>query len=74
VFELIAMFSGLSQWSHWVEQLFGGADTLIHIACSYEVGGDTNKAISFYEQVTAYEQHPKYWDATEAIRRLKGQS
>jgi len=51
-----------------------GADTLFHIARSYEAGGDTNKAISFYEQVTAYEQHPKYWDATEAIRRLKGQS
>ena len=37
----------------------------------YEALGDTAKAINFYEMVTAYDQHPRYWDATEAVRRLK---
>lgn len=48
-----------------------GADTLFKIAQCYEAMKETKKAIQFYETVTAYEGHPKYWDATEAVRRLK---
>jgi tetratricopeptide (TPR) repeat protein len=47
-----------------------GADTLFNIAKCYEAAGDHPRAIKFYEAVTAYEQHPKYWDAKEAISRL----
>ncbi|CAN5250856.1 hypothetical protein BH11PLA2_BH11PLA2_37660 [soil metagenome] len=49
-----------------------GADTLFYLAKSYEATGDTKNAIRFYEAVTAYDQHPKYWDAKEGIARLKG--
>ncbi|HEY2786074.1 MAG TPA: tetratricopeptide repeat protein [Fimbriiglobus sp.] len=48
-----------------------GADTLYKIAQCYEAMKEPKKAIQFYETVTAYEGHPKYWDATEAVRRLK---
>ena len=48
-----------------------GADTLYQIARCYEAMGDSRNALSFYETVTAYDQHPRYWDATEAVRRLK---
>lgn len=49
-----------------------GADTLFKIAQCYEASNDVKNAIRFYDAVTAYEQHPKYWEATEAVRRLKG--
>jgi tetratricopeptide (TPR) repeat protein len=48
-----------------------GADTLYRIGQCYEAMKDSKRAIQFYETVTAYEGHPKYWDATEAVRRLK---
>jgi tetratricopeptide (TPR) repeat protein len=48
-----------------------GADTLFQIARCYEAMGDTKNALTFYETVTAYDQHPRYWEATEAVRRLK---
>lgn len=51
-----------------------GADTLFNIAKSYEGSGHVPNAKKFYEAVTAYEQHPKYWDAKEALDRLKGQT
>lgn len=47
-----------------------GADTLYQIARSYEAMSDHPNAKRFYEAVTAYEQHPLYWDAKEALRRL----
>jgi hypothetical protein len=49
-----------------------GADTLFNIAKSYEGSGQVGNARKFYEAVTAYDQHPKYWDAKEALERLKG--
>ncbi|MCI0705334.1 MAG: tetratricopeptide repeat protein [Planctomycetia bacterium] len=49
-----------------------GADTLFQIAKCYEAMGDTPSAIKFYDAVTAYEEHPRYWDAKEALKRLKG--
>jgi tetratricopeptide (TPR) repeat protein len=47
-----------------------GADTLYQIARAYEAMTDTPNAVRFYEAVTAYEEHPRYWDAKEALRRL----
>ncbi|QEL18120.1 tetratricopeptide repeat protein [Limnoglobus roseus] len=50
-----------------------GADTLFNIARCYEGMNETRNAIKFYEAVTAYEEHPKYWDAKQAMDRLKDQ-
>ena len=50
-----------------------GGDTLYHIGRCYEASGDTANAIRFYTAVLGYEGHPLYWDAKEAIRRLKGE-
>ena len=47
-----------------------GADTLYQIARAYEAMSDRPNALRFYEAVTAYEQHPLFWDAKEALRRL----
>ena len=49
-----------------------GADTSFRLGQAYEAATDIPNAIRSYEIVTAYPQHPRYWDATEAIRRLKG--
>lgn len=50
-----------------------GADTLYQIARCYEAMGDTTNAIRFYAAVTGYDGHPLYWDAKDAIKRLKGE-
>jgi tetratricopeptide (TPR) repeat protein len=50
-----------------------GGDTLYQIARCYEAKGDTANAIRFYTAVTGYDGHPLYWDAKEAIKRLKGE-
>jgi tetratricopeptide (TPR) repeat protein len=47
-----------------------GADTLFQLGRAYEAQNDTPNAIRFYEAVTAYEAHPRFWDAKEALRRL----
>lgn len=49
-----------------------GADTLYYVAKSYEALNDPTNAARFYEAVTAYESHPRLWDAKEALKRLKG--
>ena len=49
-----------------------GADTLFNIAKCYDAQNDVKNAIRFYDAVTAYDSHPKYWEASEAVRRLKG--
>jgi len=51
-----------------------GADTLYNIGRCYEAMGDHPRAIQFYNAVTAYEAHPLYWDAKEALRRLGKES
>ena len=51
-----------------------GADTLFHLARAYEAAKQIPNAIRYYEMVTAYQGHPRYWDATEAVRRLKAES
>ncbi len=48
-----------------------GADTIYMLGKAYEAKGDVHSAIKSYELVTAYQNHPRYWDATEAVRRLK---
>jgi tetratricopeptide (TPR) repeat protein len=48
-----------------------GADTLFQLARAHEANGNTAAAIKCYDAVTAYKDHPKYWEATEAVRRLK---
>ncbi len=47
-----------------------GADTLFQIAKCYEAQNDVSNAAKFYTAVTAYEEHPRYWDAKEALKRL----
>jgi tetratricopeptide (TPR) repeat protein len=47
-----------------------GADTLFHIARCYEALGNPTRAIEYYQAVTVYEQHPRYWEAKDALRRL----
>ena len=49
-----------------------GADTLFNIAKCYDAQNDVKNAIRFYDAVTAYDSHPKYWEASEALKRLKG--
>ena len=49
-----------------------GADSLYVLGQCYEATNDIPNALRMYEAVTAYAQHPRYWDATEAVRRLKG--
>lgn len=48
-----------------------GADTLYHLGRAYEALGKYAEAVQSYQMVTAYQNHPRYWDATEAVRRLK---
>lgn len=50
-----------------------GADTLFKLGQAHEALGDIPRAIKFYEQVTGYAEHPKYYDAQEALSRLRGQ-
>jgi tetratricopeptide (TPR) repeat protein len=48
-----------------------GADTLFKLGQAYEALGDIPRAVRAYEQVTGYTEHPRYYEATEAVRRLK---
>src|SRR5262249_17889135 len=51
-----------------------GADSLYRLGQAYEATGDIAKAKRYYEQVTAYEQHPLAPDAREALYRLQSSS
>lgn len=48
-----------------------GADTFYHMGRAYERLGNAQAAIRAYEQVTVYTKHPLYYDALQAINRLK---
>ncbi len=50
-----------------------GAETLFQLALAHEAAGNTPAALKCFESVTGYKEHPRYWDATEAVRRLKGE-
>jgi tetratricopeptide (TPR) repeat protein len=60
----------LRAFSDYREYGKSGADTLYQLARAYESLGDTANAVKFYNAVTAYEEHPRYWDAKEALRRF----
>ena len=49
-----------------------GADSLYRLGQAYEASGDRANAKRNYDLVTAYKGHPRYWDATEASRRMAG--
>ncbi len=48
-----------------------GADTLFKIARAYENLGDFPRAARYYEQVTGYEEHPLYYEARDALDRVR---
>jgi tetratricopeptide (TPR) repeat protein len=60
----------LKAYSDYKEYHKSGADTLFQIARCYEALGDPTNAHKFYHAVTAFEEHPRYWDAKDALRRL----
>lgn len=49
-----------------------GAETLYRLGEAHEKKGETESAKKYFKAVTAFSGHPKYWDATEAVRRLGG--
>lgn len=51
-----------------------GADTIYHLGRAYEATGNRARAMQCYEQVTAYERHPRVYDAQSALARLKSES
>ena len=52
--------------------LQSAADILLFkLGQAYEALGDIPRAVRSYEQVTGYTEHPRYYEATEAVRRLK---
>ncbi len=50
-----------------------GGETHFQLGRAYEAVGDKANAIKHYQMVLAYEGHPRYWDAQQAVRNLKGQ-
>ncbi|MBI1830439.1 MAG: hypothetical protein HYR84_03200 [Planctomycetes bacterium] len=48
-----------------------GADTSFKLGKAYEALGDFPKAAVCYDEVTAYEMHPLYHEACDALQRLK---
>lgn len=57
-------------YSDYKEYGKSGADTLFKLGRAYEAMGDVTNAARFYNAVTTYEEHPRFWDAKEALRRL----
>ena len=49
-----------------------GADTLYKLGKAHENLGDLMRAARYYEQVTGYEQHPLYYEARDALDRVRG--
>jgi predicted Zn-dependent protease len=47
-----------------------GADTIYRLAQAYEAAGDIPNAKRCYKLVMGYASHPRYWDASSALRRL----
>ncbi|MSQ95368.1 MAG: hypothetical protein EXR98_12525 [Gemmataceae bacterium] len=48
-----------------------GADTSYKLGRAYEAMGDFKHAAACYEEVTAYEKHPLYYEARDALERVK---
>jgi tetratricopeptide (TPR) repeat protein len=61
----------VSAYSDYREYSRAGADTLFQLAKAHEANGNIPAAIKCFDAVTAYKDHPRHWDATTAVRRLK---
>jgi tetratricopeptide (TPR) repeat protein len=48
-----------------------GADTSYKLGKAFEAQGKLREAIRCYEEVTAYERHPLYYEARDALDRVK---
>ena len=59
-------------YSAYREYQKSGADTLFLLGQAYEKSGNLNAAIKSFESVSVYPQHPRFYEAAEAVRRLKG--
>jgi tetratricopeptide (TPR) repeat protein len=53
------------------DSIKAGADTHYDLGRCYEALNDIPNAVKHYQYVTGFEEHPRRWDAEEAIRRLK---
>ena len=62
----------IGAYTSYREYQKSGAETLFQLARAYEANSNIPAAIKIYEAVLAYEKHPRFWDATEAVRKLKG--
>lgn len=49
-----------------------GADTMFKLGRAYENLGDYTRAARCYEHVTAFEDHPLYYEAREGLSRVRG--
>ena len=63
----------VAAYTDYREYQKSGAETMYQLGLAYEKLNNTPAAIRAYEGVTVYAQHPRYYDATEAVRRLKGE-
>ncbi len=63
----------VAAYTDYREYQKSGAETMYQLGLAYEKMNNAPAAIKAYEGVTVYTQHPRYYDATEAVRRLKGQ-
>ena len=59
-------------FSDYREYQRSGADTLYQLGRAHEANKNIPAAIKSYELVTAYQSHPRFYDAPEAVRRLQG--
>jgi tetratricopeptide (TPR) repeat protein len=49
-----------------------GADSMYMLGRAYENLGDHGRAAKCYENVMAYESHPRYYDARDGLDRVRG--
>jgi len=59
-------------YSAFREYQKSGADTLFLLGKAHEKSGNVTAAIKCYEAVSMYPQHPRFYEAAESARRLKG--
>ena len=57
----------------YLNDVKSGGETHYQLGLAYEAVGDKSNAIKHYNMVTAYDGHPRMWDAQAAVRRLKGE-
>lgn len=57
----------------YLNDVKSGGETHYQLGRAYEAVSDKTNAIKHYQMVLAYEGHPRYWDAQQAVRNIKGQ-